>query len=101
VFPEAVSEGSQEEGGLAYIACDLEDYRVAHDLMQAILPSTLTNFPKSALSLYETIRPVIRKESSGDGHLSCGSADRPEGAKRENRALARCDQTEPKKPCGV
>jgi hypothetical protein len=43
-----------EEAGLAYIACDLEDYRVAHDLMQAILPSTLTNFPKASMGLYET-----------------------------------------------
>jgi DNA-binding transcriptional MocR family regulator len=37
--------------------------------MQAILPSTLTNFPKSSLALYETIRPIIRQKAL-DGNLS-------------------------------
>jgi DNA primase len=68
-FLRQFQKEAKEEAGLAYIDCDLEDYRVAHDLMQAILPSTLTNFPKSSLALYETIRPIIRQKAL-DGNLS-------------------------------
>jgi DNA primase len=62
-FLRQFQKEDQEEGGLAYIACDLEDYRVAHDLMQAILPSTLTNFPKAAMGLYEQVRELLQKKA--------------------------------------
>jgi DNA primase len=62
-FLRQFQKEAQEEGGLAYIACDLEDYRVAHDLMQAILPSTLTNFPKAAMGLYEQVRELLQKKA--------------------------------------
>jgi hypothetical protein len=48
---------------MAYIACDLEDYRIAHDLMQSILPSTLTNFPKAAMGLYDQVRELLQKKA--------------------------------------
>jgi hypothetical protein len=49
--------------GTEYIECDLEDYRLAYRIMKGILPSTLANFPKAALSLYEAIRQVVRKKA--------------------------------------
>jgi DNA primase len=65
-FLRQFQKEDQEEGGLAYIACDLEDYRVAHDLMQAILPSTLTNFPKAAMGLYEQLRAILHQKAKAD-----------------------------------
>jgi DNA primase len=65
-FLRQFQKEAQEEGGLAYIACDLEDYRVAHDLMQAILPSTLTNFPKAAMGLYEQLRAILHQKAKAD-----------------------------------
>lgn len=49
--------------GLSYIKCDLDDYKIAYEIMTSILPSTLTSFPKSALELYETLRGVIKKKA--------------------------------------
>jgi hypothetical protein len=68
-FLRQFQKEAQEEGGLAYIACDLEDYRVAHDLMQAILPSTLTNFPKAAMGLYEQVQRATAKEGKTEERL--------------------------------
>jgi DNA primase len=65
-FLRQFQKEAQEEGGLAYIACDLEDYRIAHDLMQAILPSTLTNFPKAAMGLYEQLREILHQKARAD-----------------------------------
>jgi DNA primase len=65
-FLRQFQKEAQEEGGLAYIACDLEDYRIAHDLMQAILPSTLTNFPKAAMGLYEQLREILHQKAKVD-----------------------------------
>jgi hypothetical protein len=39
-------EAQREEAGMAYIACDLEDYRIAHDLMQSILPFNFDELPQ-------------------------------------------------------
>jgi hypothetical protein len=39
---------------------------VAHDLMQAILPSTLTNFPKAAMGLYEQLREILHQKAKTD-----------------------------------
>jgi hypothetical protein len=65
-FLRQFQKEAKEEAGLAYIACDLEDYRIAHDLMQAILPSTLTNFPKAAMGLYEQLREILHQKAKVD-----------------------------------
>ncbi len=54
----------EQKGGLSpLIECDLEDYKVAYDIMVKILPSTLSNFPKSAQLLYETIRRILKEKA--------------------------------------
>lgn len=52
-------EGSASSSADSYIECDLEDYRTAYEIMVKILPSTLSNFPKSAQLLYEAIRKIL------------------------------------------
>ncbi len=49
--------------GIKYIECDLEDYETAYQIMTAILPATLTNFPKGALELYEEVRAIIKDKA--------------------------------------
>ena len=53
--------------GLSYIACDKEDYRIASRIMKAILPLTLTSFPKSALTLFDTFRRLISEKAKAEG----------------------------------
>ena len=48
---------------MAYIECDLEDYRISYEIMCSILPSTLTTFPKSALELYGVVRKLIQTKA--------------------------------------
>jgi len=55
------------QGDHTYIECDLEDYRIAYEIMVNILPSTLTNFPKSAQLLYETVRKILSHKADGEG----------------------------------
>lgn len=62
-------EKEKTKEGLSYIKCDLDDYKIAYEIMISILPSTLTSFPKSALELYETVREVIKKKA-GEENLS-------------------------------
>jgi DNA primase len=62
-FLRQYQKDEKVEGGKKFIECDLEDYRTAHDIMMKILPSTLTNFPKSAQMLYETIRTILREKA--------------------------------------
>ena len=50
----------KDEKGREYVECDLPDYRIAHRIMSAILPSTLSNFPRSAAELYAAIRSLAR-----------------------------------------
>jgi hypothetical protein len=57
----------KQEKGYTFIECDLEDYRVAYDIMIKILPSTLSNFPLSANLLYERIRERIRERAKKEG----------------------------------
>ncbi len=60
-------EDATTKEGLSYIKCDLDDYKIAYEIMTSILPSTLTSFPKSALELYETLRGVIKKKAKEEG----------------------------------
>jgi len=46
-----------------YVECDLDDYRIAHRLMSAILPLTLSSFPAAAEALYASIRTLIRDKA--------------------------------------
>jgi hypothetical protein len=56
----------EEEGSgeLAYIRCDLEDFRIAHRIMvEGVLASTMRELPKGAQLLYEEVRKLARVES--------------------------------------
>ena len=53
----------EDAKGRAYIECDLEDYRIAHRIMSAILPSTLSSFPRSAKELYASFRECAKKRA--------------------------------------
>ncbi len=63
-FQKEVKEDSSNR---EYIECDLEDYRIAHKLMSAILPSTLSNFPRSASELFEAIRKLAKLKATDSG----------------------------------
>jgi hypothetical protein len=45
--------------GSPYIECDAADYRIAYEILRVTLPVSLTNFPKSAVNFYETLRGLI------------------------------------------
>jgi DNA primase len=54
--------------GREYVECDLEDYRIAYEIMvKGILSATLLELPKSAVELYEALRELARKLSKKDG----------------------------------
>lgn len=57
-------EVQKDAKGREYIECDLEDYRIAHRIMSAILPSTLSSFPRSAKELYASFRACAKKRAS-------------------------------------
>jgi hypothetical protein len=60
-------ERQHDERGTAYIACDLEDYRMAYGIMQAILPMTLSTVPRYARELYDELRAVARAKAAEQG----------------------------------
>lgn len=60
-------EEKQTKEGVVFIECDLTDYRTAYGIMMEILPSTLTNFPKSAGKVYEKARKIIREKAEEEG----------------------------------
>jgi hypothetical protein len=62
-FLRQYQKEEQKRGLSPFIECDLEDYKVAYDIMVKILPSTLSNFPKSAQLLYETIRRILKEKA--------------------------------------
>ncbi|VDA99413.1 hypothetical protein S1OALGB6SA_481, partial [Olavius algarvensis spirochete endosymbiont] len=49
--------------GNTYIECDIEDYRIAHHLMSAILPSTLGKLPAGAERVLDEVRSLIESRS--------------------------------------
>jgi len=56
-------EARKDSKGREYVECDLEDYRIAHRIMSAILPSTLSSFPRSAKELYASFRECAKKRA--------------------------------------
>jgi hypothetical protein len=56
-------EIKEAKENFSYIECDLEDYTLAFRILKGILPVTLTNFPGSAIGLYEEIREIVRKKA--------------------------------------
>jgi hypothetical protein len=60
-------ECRRDDRGREYIECDLEDYRIAYWIMAAILPSTLSSFPRAAGELYEAFRGYVHARSMADG----------------------------------
>jgi DNA primase catalytic core len=51
-------------GGLDYIECDIEDYRIAYDIMiNGVLASTMIELPKSATELYSSLRELARTQA--------------------------------------
>jgi len=55
----------QRDGALEYIACDLEDYKIAYRIMvDGVLVSTLRELPKGAQLLYDDMRSLARKEAA-------------------------------------
>jgi DNA primase len=54
--------------GKEYIECDLDDYRIAYEIMvKGILSATLIELPKSAVELYEALRELVRKTAKKEG----------------------------------
>jgi hypothetical protein len=62
---------------------------VAHDLMQAILPSTLTNFPKAAMGLYDQVRELLQKKAE-DESLEVEKVSVTQREIREATGFLRC-----------
>lgn len=51
----------QRVDGMEYIECDLEDYRIAYNVMvNGVLSSTMLEIPRGALDLYESMRELSR-----------------------------------------
>jgi len=64
-------EAKQDERGREYVECDMEDYELAYRVMSAILPSTLSNFPRSARELYEKLRELARAKAQAERLGTC------------------------------
>jgi hypothetical protein len=62
-FLRQFQKEEKEQDGKKFIECDIEDYSIAYDIMMKILPSTLTNFPKSAQLLYDQMRAFLRAKA--------------------------------------
>jgi len=50
---------------IRYIVCDIDDYRIAYEIIRGILPATINNFPAGALQLYEALRDLARGLAAG------------------------------------
>jgi energy-coupling factor transporter ATP-binding protein EcfA2 len=56
------------DGGMEFIVCDIEDYRVAHRIMvSGVLSSSLLELPRGAQELYERLRIIARERASAEG----------------------------------
>ncbi len=50
--------------GVEFIECDIEDYRIAYDIMvTGVLSATLRELPGSAFELYDLVRTMVRKRA--------------------------------------
>ena len=64
-FLRQYQKSSQQIGGTRYVACDLEDYKVAYKIMvEGVLSSTVRELPKGAVGLYEDLRSWVKKEAT-------------------------------------
>jgi len=53
------------DGELAFIRCDLADYRVAYRIMvEGVMSSTMRELPKGAVGLYDDIRAWVTREAA-------------------------------------
>ena len=54
--------------GKEYVMCDLEDYRIAYEIMvSGVLAATFLELPKSAVELYEALRETARTLAKKEG----------------------------------
>jgi len=86
-FLRQYQKEEQQEGSHSFIECDLTDYRIAYEIMMSILPSTLSNFPRSAQLLYEKLREVIREKAKEEG-LSFNEVSLTQREMRERTGLS-------------
>jgi DNA-binding transcriptional regulator GbsR (MarR family) len=57
-------ESFTRDDGVEYIECDLDDYRIAYEIMMhAVLSSTMNELPSGSVALYDAIRALARKEA--------------------------------------
>ncbi len=56
-----------ENEKVEYIECDIEDYKIASQIMRGILSATLINLPKSAFTLYEEFRSLVKNLAATQG----------------------------------
>lgn len=68
-FLRQYQKEEKEAEGVTYIECDDSDLEIAGRIIKQILPATLTNFPKSARTLYEEVRRVICEKAKSEGLL--------------------------------
>ncbi|MCP4132062.1 MAG: hypothetical protein GY754_13895, partial [bacterium] len=69
-FLRQFQKEEKESGGVTYIECDMTDLKLAVNIIREILPATLSNFPKSAISLYGEVRKVIKEKAETENLLS-------------------------------
>jgi len=69
-FLRQYQKEEKEAEGVKYIECDLDDLEIAGRIIKQILPATLTNFPKSAITLYEELRKVITEKAKSENLLA-------------------------------
>jgi hypothetical protein len=49
------------DDGKSYVECDIEDYRIAYELMvHGVLASTMVELPRGAVELYDALRELAR-----------------------------------------
>jgi hypothetical protein len=58
---------ASDEHGHHYVECDLTDYTIAYRIMSAILPLTLSNFPRAASDLYASFRSLAKRRAEKEG----------------------------------
>jgi hypothetical protein len=67
-FLRQYQKREEYDGGLPFIRCDIEDYRIAYTLMVGgVLPGTMGDLPQGTHMLYEDIRRWLREEAPGKG----------------------------------
>ena len=69
-FLRQYQKEEKEADGVAYIECDITDLKLAVNIIKDILPATLTNFPKSAITLYGELRKVITEKAKDEELLA-------------------------------